>query len=85
MNNKDSIPRKAKVINWNKEGKFIIEFLNGGGEVMTYNDLINHYDQVNETNAELYSFKKIIVHCRDGRIWQVKVLWDTDEETWEIL
>ena len=44
----------------------VIEFLNGGLELMTYNDLINHYNQVNEINAELYSFKKITGHRRDG-------------------
>ena len=83
MKNKDSVPEKAKVVDWTKEGKFIIEFLNGGRELMTYNDLINHYDQVNEENAEMYAFKKITGHRKEGRSWQVKVLWDTDEETWE--
>ena len=28
-----------------EEGKFLVEFVNGGEELMSYNDLINLYDK----------------------------------------
>lgn len=77
------VPQKAKVINWTEEGNFILKFLNGGEELMTYNDLINHYNKDKESNAELYSFTKILDHKKQKGKWQLKILWSNDEETWE--
>ena len=42
-----------------REGKFIVEFLNGGEELMNYNDLINIYNARDEEGAALWSFDKI--------------------------
>ena len=77
------VPQKAKVVNWTEEGNFILKFLNGGEDLMTYNDLINHYNKNKESNAELYAFKKILDHKKQKGKWQLKILWSNDEETWE--
>ena len=79
----NEVKEKAKVTNWTNEGKFIIKFLNGGEELITYNDLINHYSQNQEENAELYSFQRILDHKTEKGVWQLKILWSNDEETWE--
>jgi len=75
--------QKAKVVNWTEEGNFILKFLNGGEELMTYKDLTNHYNKNEESNAELYSFKKILDHKKQKGKWQLKILWSNDAETWE--
>ena len=50
---------------------------------MTYNELINHYNKNEESNAELYSFKKILDHKKQKGKWRLRILWSNDEETWE--
>ena len=85
MPNRNNIDEKVKVIDWDEEGKFIIEFLNGGKQKMLYNDLINHYNKNEEENAELYSFNAILGHKQDGKEWLVEVQWDAGDKTWENL
>ena len=83
MPNRNNIEEKVKVIDWNEEGKFIIEFLNGGKQKMIYNDLINHYNKNQEENADVYSFTSILNHRKEGNEWFVEVLWDAGDKTWE--
>ena len=67
-----------------EEGKFLVEFVNEGEERMSYNDLINLYDKWNNEGESYWSYQKIIDHRRvKGGRYQVKVFWDTGEETWE--
>ena len=66
------------------EGRFLVEFVNGGEELMTYNDLVNAYNARDEEGAQLWTYKEITDHRQTKkREWQVKVLWDTGDETWE--
>lgn len=42
--NHNNVYQRATVVKWTpEEGKFILQFLNGGELMMTYNDLINYY------------------------------------------
>jgi len=42
--NHNNVDQRATVVKWTpEEGKFILQFLNGGELMMTYNDLINYY------------------------------------------
>jgi len=62
----NNVQQKATVTNWTEEGKFILRFLNGGEELITYNELINHFNQNEEENAEMYSFKSILDHKKEN-------------------
>ena len=55
---------KATVQDLKTDGKFIIKFVNGGEEIITYNNLILHYNKDKEENVELYAFKKSLDHCK---------------------
>ena len=83
LKNKNGVEEKATVIDWNKEGKFIIEFLNGGQELLLYNDLINYYERSKEENADFYIFKQIADHKFEKGKWFLKIIWENDEQTWE--
>ena len=78
------IDEQATIRKWNAEdGKFIIEFLSGGEELMVYNDIINYYNKNEEESAELYSFQKIIGHRRERGVYELQILWSNNEITWE--
>jgi len=80
----NNVQQRAKVVQWTpQEGKFILEFLNGGETMMTYNDLINYYSKNEEENAELYAFQRIIGHKKFKNAWLLNILWTNGEETWE--
>ena len=66
------------------EGRFLVEFVNRGEELMTYNNLINVFNARDEEGAHLWTYEEITDHrqTKKGK-WQVKVLWDTGDETWE--
>jgi len=70
-------------IDWKKEGKFIIEFLNGGQDLLLYNNLINKYERSKEENADFYIFKQILDHKFEQGKWKLLILWENDERTWE--
>ena len=78
-------PQRATVINHlEDEGRFLVEFVNGGEELMTYNDLINAFNVKDEERADLWTYEQITAHNKTKKgEWQVKVLWDTGDETWE--
>jgi len=61
MKNKDKIEEQVTVTDWTKEGQFINEFLNGGQELMLYNDSINYH------RAEASPFPKN--SSQKGRLW----------------
>ena len=54
--------QQATVVDWTKEGQFIIKYLSGGEEMATYNDIINKFSQLQEESPELYVFKSILDH-----------------------
>jgi len=56
--------------------------LNGGEELITYNEIINHISQNEEENAEMYSFKSILDHKKEKGKWFLKILWSNNEESW---
>ena len=66
------------------EEKFLVEFVNGGEELMAYNDLVNAYNAREEEGIDLWTYDKILDHRKSKKgQWQVKILWDTGDETWE--
>ena len=71
LKNKQGIEEKATVIDWKEEGKFIIEFLNGGQDLLLYNDLINKYERSKEENADFYIFKQILDHKFEKGKWKL--------------
>lgn len=77
--------RRATVKELTKEGKFIIQFLNGGEELRDYNDLINIHNKKFEDGFENWKCDKITGHKIENRKYFVKVLWDNGEETFEAL
>ena len=51
---------------------------------MTYNDLINAFNARDEERANLQTYGQITDHRKTKKgEWEVKVLWDTGDETWE--
>ena len=81
----DGTLQRATVVDYlEDEGRFLIEFVNGGEELMTYNDLVNAYNARDEEGAQLWTYEEITDHRQTKKgEWQVKVLWDTGDETWE--
>ena len=53
---------------------------------MIYNHLINAFNARDEEGADLQTYDQITDHrkIKKGE-WQVKVLWDTGDETWELM
>ena len=65
-----------------KEGKFMLKYINGGEELINYTDLINILNSINGGVARIWTFYKIDGHKKlPDENWQVKVIWDTGEET----
>ena len=83
----DGTPQRATVVDYlEDEGRFLVEFINGGEELMTYHGLINAYSARNEEGAHLETFEQITDHRKTKKgEWQVMVLWDTSDETWELM
>ena len=62
----------------------MIEFVNGGEELLTYNDLINAYNAHDEDGKQFWTYEGFTGHCRDKRgKWEVEVAWDDGTKTWE--
>ena len=77
-------PQRGEVKDLDEEGRFLIEFVNGGEELMNYNDLINHYNAKYDEGSHLWTFEKILDHRKvKGGKYEVRVKWDTGETTWE--
>jgi len=79
----DVVEQCTTVKEWTSEGKFIIEYVNGGEELRNYNDLINHYNQPDEENAGIYSCDKILNHKKEGNKYFLEKQWSNGEVTWE--
>mgnify|MGYP002062736192 FL=1 len=80
------MPQRAEVKEMidEDEGKFLVEFVNGGEELMNYNDLINYYNAKYDEGEHLWTFDKILDHRKvKGGQYEVRVHWDTGESTWE--
>ena len=53
---------------------------------MSYNDLINAYNAHDEDGINLWTYEKILDHWKTKKgQWEVKILWDTGDETWELM
>ena len=85
----DGTPQRATVKELSEDdGKFLVEFVNGGEELMNYADLINIFNKANDEDDDdddkLWTYDKILDHRKvNGNKWEVKVLWDTGDVTWE--
>ena len=78
--------QRAEVKEINKEdGTFLVEFVNGGEELMTYNDLINIYNSKMDDGDQFWTYEKILDHrkAKGGQL-EVKILWDTGDITWNL-
>ena len=73
------------MIDWNEEGKLIIKYLNGGEDLANYNDIINKLNQSKEESVDIYVFSEILDHREEKGKYMLKILWDTEEVTWEQL
>ena len=78
-------PQRAEVKEkLDENGNFLIEFVNGGEDLMNYNDLINIFNAHDQDGEKLWTYDKILDHRRvKGEQYEVKVLWDTGDVTWE--
>ena len=48
----DGTPQRATVVDYlENEGRFLVEFVNGGEELMTYNNLVNAFNARDEEEA----------------------------------
>ena len=72
----------------NRDDKWVIQFLNGGEDILSYHEIINLINRVDDSGERLWTFKKIQGHkhhrSRKDK-WKVKVLWDNGETPWEPL
>ena len=67
------------------EGKFVIEFISGGEELETYNDVINKYNQKNEKGTELHVFTELLDHKKKGYKYFIGIKWNSGEITQETM
>ncbi|MEL6803635.1 MAG: reverse transcriptase domain-containing protein, partial [Bacteroidota bacterium] len=82
----DGVLQQAEVTERLGEDQWLVQFHNGGEERRSYNDLINLTNKTDESGEKLWIFEWILDHKRHSKHkWQVLVLWDTGEETWEPL
>ena len=78
----DGTNQRAIVKSFDEDaGKFLVELVNGGEILMTYNDLINITNACNDDGERLWTYEKISGHRRKGGKWEVQVHWDTQEVT----
>ena len=72
-----------------EDDKYHIEYADGNEYHLTYEEIINLLNKETEDGYHLWTFKEILDHrfCKkNGKTFiQVKVLRDTNEETWEEL
>ena len=68
----------------NQEDRWIIKYLNGGEDILSYHQIINLINRSGEDGEPKWTYQAINGHKRDKKKkWLVKILWDTNEETWE--
>ena len=71
-----------------RDDKWVIRFLNGGEDILSYHEIINLINRTDDSGEKLWTFKEIQGHKRHGSRkdkWKVKVLWDNGETSWEPL
>ena len=72
-----------------EDERYHVEYADGNEDHLTYEELINMINKGTEDGYHMWLFKEILGHRKtkvDGKtIMQVKVLWDTGEESWEPL
>ena len=68
------------------EGNFTAEYVNWGEELMNNTEFIRIFRSRNDDGSKMWTFYKITGHKKlpDNDI-ELKVLWETREETWEIM
>ena len=67
-----------------QEDKWIIRYLNGGEDILSYHQIINLINRSGEDGEPAWTFQNITGHRRDKKKkWIVEILWDTNEKTWE--
>ena len=77
------VPRKATILTYEPdENQFRVEYTHGGDELVDYATIMEAYAQ-HDDGHKFWSFKAILDHRRTKGRNEVKVLWDTGEETWE--
>ena len=82
----DNIEQRATVTNVDTDmDKVTLTFLNGGEELMEYNDLINLINAKYEDGDGLHSYKDILDHRKKRGKIEVQVQWDDGDITWESL
>ena len=79
----NNLEQKATVKDWTDEGKFIVEFVDGGEILTTYNDIINKSNQKDKEGSDLYAFTDLIDHRNQGNQYIVQVKCDNGKTTWE--
>ena len=72
----NNLEQKTTVKDWINEGKFIVEFIDGGEELTTHYHIINKYSQKDEELSDLYFFMDLIDHRKKGNQYIVQVKWD---------
>jgi len=72
-----------------EDDQYHVEYADGNEDHLTYEELINLLNKETEDGYHLWTFKEILDHhfCKkNGKTFiEVKVLWDTNEESWEPL
>ena len=56
---------------------------NNSNGVLTYNDFINSFHSKDEDGNLLWAFKSINGHRLKNGVWELELLWDSGEITWE--
>jgi hypothetical protein len=69
---------------YNEENnEFTVELLNGESEHVTYNLMLDAYNQEEDPEEKLWKFNKITNHQTHRDKQQVEVLWTNGEVSWE--
>ena len=62
----------------------MVEYFNGGEELMNYTDLVNIFKSRNEYGSKMWTFDNINAHMKlIDHPWEFKVIWGNRKETWE--
>ena len=77
----NGIPQRAIVKQkFYSEGNFLIKFMNGGEDLMAYNDIINIYNAIFDYVKKLCNYGKTSNHRKALRVNNgVHIMWDTSE------
>ena len=74
----NGVQQRATVVDVDTDlDKVTLEFMNGSKELLDYHEMINVFNAGDKDGDQLWTFKEILAHRKQGRDYELQILRDT--------